>query len=136
MSPIASIHVHRVTTSSPSSSVADTGPVTDERTADTRGGARRWAAPVLGAAVWAAGSVLAFGSLDPIIAAFLVILGGTAVIAAVLARDWDRHSTFEERELARARKRAEKWERNKDARDRDRARWEAHQARQARKNSR
>ena len=54
-----------------------------------------------------------------------------AVVIAVVARDWDRHSTFEERELARARKRAEKWERGKDARDRDRARWEAHQARQA-----
>lgn len=85
----------------------------------------------LGAAVWAAGSVLAFLNLDPIIAAFLVILGGTAVAIAVFARDWDRHSTFEERELARSRKRAEKWERNKDVRARDRVRWEAHQARQA-----
>jgi hypothetical protein len=55
---------------------------------------------------------------------------------AAFARDWDRHSTFEERELARARKRAEKWERGKSARDRDRARWEAHQARQAKKSAR
>jgi hypothetical protein len=90
----------------------------------------------LGVAAWAAGSVLAFLNMDPIVAAFLVILGGTAVVIAAVARDWDRHSTFEERELARARRRAEKWERGKTARDRDRARWEAHQARQARKSAR
>ena len=36
-----------------------------------------------------------------------MILGATAVVIAVVARDWDHHSTFEERELARARKRAE-----------------------------
>jgi hypothetical protein len=97
---------------------------------------RRWTGLVLGAVVWAAGSVLAFQNLDPIIAAFLVIIGLTAVVIAAFARDWDRHSTFEERELARARKRAAKWERNKDVRARDRARWEAHQARQARKPTR
>lgn len=91
--------------------------------------------PALGAAVWAAASVLAFAQLDPILAAFPVILGGTAVLIAVFARDWDRHSTFEEREVARARKRLEKWDRTKGARDRDRARWEAHQARQAKKSS-
>jgi hypothetical protein len=104
--------------------------------ATPRTGARRWAGPGLGGAVWAAASVLAFLTFDPIIAAFLVILGGTAVVIAVAARDWDRHSTFEERELARARKRAEKWERGQAARDRDRARWEAHQARQAKKSAR
>ena len=98
-------------------------------------GGRRWGGLALGAAVWAAGSVVAFLELDPIVAAFLVILGGTAVLIAAFARDWDRHSTFEERELARARKRAATWERNKDARARDRARWEAHQARQARKSA-
>jgi uncharacterized membrane protein len=83
-----------------------------------------------GAAV-AVGSVLAFVLLDPVLAAFVVILLVTALGVAVLARDWDRHSTYEERELARARRRAEKWERGKDARARDRAKWEAHQARQA-----
>ena len=75
--------------------------------------------------------VLAVVLLDPILAAFVVILLVTGAVVAVLARDWDRHSTYEERELARSRKRAEKWERNKDARARDRAKWEAHQARQA-----
>ena len=57
----------------------------------------------------------------------------TGVVIAVLARDWDQHSTFEERELARARKRAEKWERSDDARERDRVHWEAHRARQAKR---
>lgn len=98
-------------------------------------GGRRWAGLAVGAAVWAVASLLAFSALDPIIAAFLVILGGTAVVIAAVARDWDRHSTFEERELARARRRAEKWERGAAARARDRARWEAHQARQAKKNA-
>jgi phosphate/sulfate permease len=76
------------------------------------------------------GSVAAFVYLDPIIAAFVAILLVTAVTMAFLARDWDRHSTFEQRELERARRRAEKWERGKDARERDRVKWEAHQARQ------
>ena len=111
--------------------------MTHEGTTDASppSGRRRSVGLALGAAVWAGASVLAFLELDPIIAAFVVILGATAVVIAAAARDWDRHSTFEERELARARKRAEKWERTKDARDRDRARWEAHQARQARKSA-
>ena len=130
-----------VTSPRPGPREADTGPVTNQGTtgtaprASSRPGPRRWAAPALGALVWAAGSVLAFLGLDPIIAAFFVILGATALVAAAFARDWDHHSTFEERELARARRRAEKWERGKDARDRDRARWEAHQARQAKKST-
>lgn len=76
-------------------------------------------------------SALAFLLLDPILAAFVAIMLITGAIIAFVARDWDRHSTFEEREAARARKRAEKWERNAGARAKDRARWEAHQARQA-----
>ncbi|MFP5373050.1 MAG: hypothetical protein ACLGI3_20225 [Actinomycetes bacterium] len=99
-------------------------------------GARSWIAIALGAAVWAAGSVLAFLTLDPILAALLAIVAATAMSLAALARDWDRHSTFEERELARAKRRAEKWERNKDVRARDRARWEAYQARQEKKSAR
>jgi hypothetical protein len=75
-------------------------------------------------------SVGAFVLLDPILAAFIVILLVTGAGIALLARDWDRHSTFEERELARSKRRAEKWERNSDVRARDRAKWEAHQARQ------
>ena len=105
--------------------------MTGDATTGSGTGGRRWAGITLAAVAWAAGSVLAFLFLDPIIAAFLVILGGTAVVIAAVARDWDRHSTFEERELARARKRAEKWERGAAARARDRARWEAHQQRKA-----
>jgi hypothetical protein len=84
---------------------------------------------VLWGALVAVVSVLAFRVLDPILASFLVIMLVTGAVIAVLARDWDQHSTYEEREAARARKRAEKWDRNQAARDRDRARWEAHQAR-------
>ena len=76
-------------------------------------------------------SGLAFLLLDPILAAFLAIMLVTGAVIAYVARDWDQHSTYEEREALRAQKRAEKWERNKAARDRDRAKWEAHQARQA-----
>ena len=87
----------------------------------------------VGGAVLVVASALAFLVLDPILAAFLGILGATALVIAWLARDWDQHPTFEERELARARKRAAKRERTSEARARDRVRWEAHQARQARK---
>ena len=85
---------------------------------------------VLWGGVVAVVSVLAFLFLDEVLATFLVILVVTGGVVAVAAGDWDQHSTFEERELARARRRAEKWERNKATRDRDRARWEAHQAKQ------
>ena len=97
---------------------ADTGGVT------TRG--------VVWGALTVLGSVLAFRFLDPIVAAFVVIVLVTGGVIAFLARDWDQHSTYEERELARSRKRAQKWDRNANARARDRARWEAHQARQSR----
>jgi phosphate/sulfate permease len=87
----------------------------------------RWA---IGGAVAVAGSVAAFLVLDPVIAAFVAIVLATVVVIAVLASDWDRHSTFEERELERARRRKEKWERGAAARERDRVKWEAHRARQ------
>lgn len=90
----------------------------------------RW---VVGGAVSVVGSVAAFVLLDPVVAAFLVIVLLTGLVVAVVASDWDRHSTFEERELERARRRKEKWERGTAARERDRAKWEAHRARQAAK---
>ena len=83
---------------------------------------------VVVALVVAAGT---FWVLDPYLAAFVAIMILVGVAIAVAAHDWDNHASFEERELARARKRAEKWERNAPARARDRARWEAHQARKA-----
>jgi hypothetical protein len=76
-------------------------------------------------------SALLFLLLDPILAAFIVIMLVTGAVLAYAARDWDQHSTYEEREAVRAQKRKERWERNQGARDRDRAKWEAHQARQA-----
>ena len=87
----------------------------------------RWG---IGVAVAVAGSVAAFLLLDPILAAFVAILLVTVAVIAVLASDWDRHSTFEERELERARRRKEKWDRGAAARERDRVKWEAHRARQ------
>jgi hypothetical protein len=78
-------------------------------------------------------SVAAFVFVDPILGAFPAILGGTALAIAWLARDWDQHPSFEEREAARARRRAAKYDRQAGTRARDRERWEAHQAKQARK---
>ncbi len=84
---------------------------------------------VVAGVVWAVLSVVAFLVLDVVVAAFLVILGLTGVVIAVLAHDWESHPSFEERELARARKRKARWEAGQAARDKDRARWEAYQAR-------
>lgn len=86
--------------------------------------------------VWAAGSVLAFLLFHPILAAFLAIFGLCLWVVALLAHDWDRHPSFQDRELDRARRRAEQRERTKEARARDRARWEAHQQRKAGRSSR
>jgi type IV secretory pathway VirB3-like protein len=74
---------------------------------------------------------LAFVVLDVIVAAFAAAVLLTVAVMAVLASDWDRHSTFEQREHERALRRKATWEANADARERDRRRWEAHQARQA-----
>ncbi len=86
---------------------------------------------VVGGAVWAAVSGLAFLLLHPIIAAFIAIVGLVVLVVAAMAQDWDRHPGFEERERDRARRRAAKWERTKAARERDRAIWEAHRAKKA-----
>ncbi len=92
----------------------------------------RW---VLGSVVAILGSAAAFVLLDPVVAAFVAIVLGTLAVLVVVAGDWDSHSTYEERELARARRRKEKWERGAAARARDRAKWEVHRARQEAKNS-
>ena len=83
--------------------------------------------------VYAVVTVLAFLFINWILALFVAIMGLTLVVVGAVAGNWDSHSTFEQRELARAEKRAVKWERNAGPRAKDRARWEAHQARQARK---
>ncbi|MGY1743433.1 MULTISPECIES: hypothetical protein [unclassified Blastococcus] len=84
----------------------------------------------IGITVWAVATAAAF-LLDPVLGAAVAIAGGVVVALIAAAADWDRHSTYEEREMERARRRQEKWARGADARARDRARWEAHQARRA-----
>ncbi|HZH18913.1 MAG TPA: hypothetical protein VEZ18_01850 [Geodermatophilus sp.] len=81
--------------------------------------------------VWLAGSAVAFLVLDPILASFIAICGLCLWGVAALSSNWEQHSSFEQRELDRARRRAERRARTQGARDRDRARWEAHQQRKA-----
>ncbi|WP_346619337.1 hypothetical protein [Blastococcus montanus] len=76
-------------------------------------------------------TVGAFAVLDWVAATGVAAVVLTAVAMVVAGWNWESHATFEERELARARRRARKWDRNAGARARDRARWEAHQARKA-----
>jgi hypothetical protein len=105
--------------------------VSDPEATGPQARAARSAGPVVGAVVWAVASAGAFVVLDPIIAAFVCILGLTAVVMAFLSSDWVRSTTFEEREAERVRRRKAKWEAGAAARERDRVRWEAHQARRA-----
>lgn len=100
------------------------------RCADTGVVSKSW---LRWAVVWAVVTVAVFLLINWILALFIAILGLTLVVIGAVASDWDQHSTFEERELVRARKRKEKFERTADVRARDRARWEAHQEKQARK---
>jgi hypothetical protein len=79
------------------------------------------------------GGIAAFWLLDVVLAAALVALVGTLAAIGVLASGWESHPTFDDRERARARSRKERWVKNADVRARDRARWEAYQARQAEK---
>jgi membrane protein implicated in regulation of membrane protease activity len=85
----------------------------------------------VGTVVWVGVSALAFLLLYWVLALFVAIVVAAAVLVVIAASDWDQHSTFEERELARSRKRAAKRERTKGARTRDRERWAAHQAKKA-----
>jgi hypothetical protein len=85
------------------------------------------------AVVWAVVTAAVFLLMNWILALFIAIVGLTLVVIAAVSSDWEQHPTFEQRELARAQKRKARFERNADARARDRALWEAHQAKQARK---
>lgn len=76
-------------------------------------------------------AVAAFVAYDAVVAAGALVAGVTLLVLASLAADWEQHPSFEERELARARKRKERWEATADVRARDRARWEAYQAKKA-----
>lgn len=83
------------------------------------------------AGVYVVVAALAFLVLYWVIALFVAIVGATLLVVGALASNWDEHSTFEQRELVRAAKRKEKWERNAPAREKDRARWDAYQAKKA-----
>lgn len=86
---------------------------------------------LIAAGVVAAVALLTYLTLDAILASFISIVVAAIAMVLVLGSDWEQHSTFEERELRRARKRAVKRDRTAGARARDRARWEAHQAKKA-----
>ena len=81
-------------------------------------------------------AVGAFLAYDAFVALGALIAGTTLLAVGNLAADWEKHPSFEERELARARKRKERWEATADVRARDRARFEAYQARKAAKEQR
>lgn len=81
--------------------------------------------------IWVVVSALAFLVLYWVLALAVAIMGAIAVVVAYIASDWDDHPSFDDRERERARKRKEKYERNAAAREKDRARWEAHQAKKA-----
>jgi hypothetical protein len=85
---------------------------------------------VVAGVAWVALTILAF-LLDPILGACVLIFGGIGVVVVQLASSWSEHPDFEARELDRARRRKVKWEKNKGAREKDAARYAAHQARKA-----
>ena len=91
---------------------------------------KRLLLPVLGALALLAAAVLL--APDAVVATGLVIAALTVLGLGALAAGWEKHPSFEEREQVRARRRRERWEATAGARARDRARWEAHQARKAR----
>lgn len=89
---------------------------------------KRWLTWTL---VWAAVTALAFLTINWILALAVAIFGLTVVVVLVMAGDWDHHPGFDDREMVRARKRKEKYERNAGRRAKDRALFEAGQAKKA-----
>jgi hypothetical protein len=81
---------------------------------------------LVGAVVWVLATIGAF-LLD------VLVFGGALVAVGHLASGWGEGSTFEEREMDRARRRKAKFEANAGKRAKDRERWEAGKARKARK---
>jgi len=85
---------------------------------------------VVAGVVWVALTALAF-TADPILGAVVLIFGAIGVVVVQLASTWDQHPDFEARELARARRRKAKWEKDAGKREKDAARYAAHQARKS-----
>jgi hypothetical protein len=83
---------------------------------------------VVAGVVWVALSVLAF-LVDPILGSCVLIFGAIGVVVVQLASTWDEHPDFEAREVVRARRRKAKWDRDAGKREKDAARYAAHQAR-------
>jgi hypothetical protein len=83
---------------------------------------------VVAGAGWVVLTVLAF-LVDPILGAAVLIFGAIGVVVVQLASTWDQHPDFEARELVRAQRRKAKWEQNAGKREKDAARYAAHQAR-------
>lgn len=92
---------------------------------------KRVLVPALGAVAVVAG--WAYLTFSWVAATMLVVACITLLAVVALAADWESHPDFEAREAVRAQRRREKWERNAGTRAKDRARWAAHQARQAQK---
>jgi hypothetical protein len=86
---------------------------------------------VVAGAVWVVLTVLAFLA-DPVLGACVLIFGAIGVVVVQLSSTWNEHPDFEARELDRARRRKVKWEKNAGAREKDAARYAAHQARKNR----
>ncbi|CAB4921652.1 MAG: hypothetical protein F2825_07475 [Actinobacteria bacterium] len=90
---------------------------------------------LVGAVVWVLATIGAF-LLDPILGSAVLVFGGALVAVGHLASGWGEGSTFEEREMDRARRRKAKFEANAGKRAKDRERWEAGKARKARRTDR
>jgi hypothetical protein len=86
---------------------------------------------VVAGALWVVLSVLAF-LVDPVLGACVLVFGAIGVVVVQLSSTWSEHPDFEARELARARKRKVKWDKGAAAREKDAARYAAHQARKNR----
>lgn len=82
---------------------------------------KRWIRRVV---LWMVATALAFRLIYWVLAVCVAIMG--LVLLAVLgaADDWENHSTFEQRELARAAKRRQRYARKESARAKDRAIWQ------------
>jgi hypothetical protein len=81
-------------------------------------------------ALWVLLTVLAF-LVDPILGACVLVFGAIGVVVVQLGSTWDQHPDYEARELARAQRRKVKWEKGAKAREKDAARYAAHQAKKS-----
>lgn len=88
-----------------------------------------------GAAVYVVLTVGAFLA-DPIVGTAVLVFGGALLAVGWSASTWDQATSYEERELVRSRKRAANRLANTDKRATERARYQAEQARKAKRAAR